>query len=416
MALCNTWLKNEYKKERDSVVEKADRDGLSVRCSTKGKLTFQIRYRYAGKQQRCDIGTYPLISLADARTEAMRFRAELEEGRDPRVVKRVELLKVVTAGLFEPTFRQWRDSTQAAKRKTKDEIMRSFEIYIFPKFGKDPINELTFHGWLTRLEEIAADTPCVAQRILTDLKMFYRWAVRRQLLDRNILADISGSQDLNIHRKVGKRSLNDEEIRLVFWAMDETRLWPKTKYLIELLLFYGCRIGELRLAKITDFDFQKMVWTVPPENHKTGSKTDKPILRPIIPEIVPLLKAAMLHSRGEYLFTLRREARPMNDRAHVDIPFRLIDWLNAAPRKKKMPHWSIHDLRKTARTNWSSLTRQQHVAEIMLGHKLPGVWQVYDHYDYLPEQAEIYKAWWYRLQQIRFPEQFENVVQLNAMR
>lgn len=416
MALSDSWLKSAYKKDRDSVEEKADRDGLSVRCSTKGKLTFQIRFRYAGKQQRCDIGSYPLMTLSAARLEAMRFRAELEQGRDPRVVKQVERQSIIEAGLFEETFRQWRDGTKAAKRKTAKEIMRSFELYVFPDFGKLPVKEITFHGWLTCLEKVAAKTPCVAQRLLTDLKMFYRWAVRRQLIERNLLSDISGSQDLNIQRNVGKRSLSDEEIRLVFWAMDETRLWPKTKYLIELLLFFGCRVGELRLAKIADFDFQKMVWTVPPENHKTGRHTDKPILRPIIPEVVPLLKAAMLHSRGDYLFTLRREARPMNERAHVDIPFRLIDWLNASPRKKKMPHWSIHDLRKTARTNWSSLTRHQHVAEIMLGHKLPGVWQVYDHYDYLPEQAEIYKAWWDRLQRIRFPAQFENVVELSSVR
>lgn len=416
MALSDSWLKSVYRKDRDSVEEKADRDGLSVRCSLKGKLTFQIRFRYAGKQQRCDIGSYPLMNLSAARAEAMRFRAELEQGRDPRVVKQVERQAIIEAGLFEVTFRQWRDSTKAAKRKTKAEIMRSFELYVFPEFGKLPVNEITFHAWLTCLEKVAARTPAVAQRLLTDLKMFYRWCVRRQLVERNLLSDISGSQDLNIQRNVGKRSLSDEEIRQVFWAMDETRLWPKTKYLIELLLFFGCRVGELRLAKIEDFDFQKMVWTVPPENHKTGRHTDKPIVRPIIPEIVPLLKAAMLHSRGEYLFTLRREARPMNDRAHVDIPNRLIEWLNAPPRKTKMPHWSIHDLRKTARTNWSSLTRQQHVAEIMLGHKLPGVWQVYDHYDYLPEQAEIYKAWWHRLQRIRFPEQFENVVQLSSAR
>ena len=56
----------------------------------------------------------------------------------------------------------------------------------------------------------------------------------------------------------------------------------------------------------------------------------------------------------------------------------------------------MHDLRKTARTNYSTLT-DPHVAEIMLGHSLGKIWRTYDHHDYLKEQAEAYKAWCERL-------------------
>lgn len=412
MSITDSWLKSNHKKERDSVMEKADRDGLSVRCSAKGKLTFQIRFRYANKQQRCDIGSYPLMSLSDARKEAMRFRAELEKGRDPRIVKLVERQAIIEAGSFEETYRQWNETNKAGQRKSNAEILRSFEIYIFEEFGRLPVKDITFHAWLTCLEKIAASKPFIAQRVLTDLKMFYRWALRRQLVDRNILSDITGSQDLNIKKNSTQRSLTDDEIRLLFFAMENSRLWPKSRFLLELCLFFGCRVGELRLAKLDDFDFEKMTWTVPAENHKTGAITGKPLIRPIIPEIVPLLKAAMLHSRGTYLFTLRNEPKPMDSRSHICIPYNLIAWLNAKPRNIEMQHWTVHDLRKTARTNWSSLTRHHHIAEIMLGHKLPGVWQVYDHYDYLPEQAEIYKAWWEKLQRIRYPEEYSNVVEL----
>ena len=36
----------------------------------------------------------------------------------------------------------------------------------------------------------------------------------------------------------------------------------------------------------------------------------------------------------------------------------------------------------------------------MLGHKLPGVWQVYDKSDYLEEQRKAYWAWWERVESI----------------
>ena len=61
-----------------------------------------------------------------------------------------------------------------------------------------------------------------------------------------------------------------------------------------------------------------------------------------------------------------------------------------------MEHWSAQDLRKTARTNFSTLI-DPHVAEIMLGHRLPGSWQIYDRYDYVQEQARAYAGWAERL-------------------
>ncbi len=53
----------------------------------------------------------------------------------------------------------------------------------------------------------------------------------------------------------------------------------------------------------------------------------------------------------------------------------------------------MHDLRRSARSRFSMIT-SFHVAEIMLGHAVGSpVARVYDHYDYLEEQAEAYEAW-----------------------
>ncbi len=66
MALSVSWLDARLNKEAKETVVKADRDGLSARVSPKGKIVFQFRYRFDGKQQRVDIGTYPLMKLAEA--------------------------------------------------------------------------------------------------------------------------------------------------------------------------------------------------------------------------------------------------------------------------------------------------------------------------------------------------------------
>jgi integrase len=86
---------------------------------------------------------------------------------------------------------------------------------------------------------------------------------------------------------------------------------------------------------------------------------------------------------------------PMGTSAPLALPYNVMQWLRRH-EKFEMEHWSVHDLRRTARTNFSTLT-EPHIAEIMLGHRMPGAWQVYDHYDYLPEQAKAYTAWAKRL-------------------
>ena len=87
MALTDSFLRSVQGKESASVTEKSDRDGLSASISSKGKVVFQIRYMLAGKQRRLDIGTYPGMSLKEARDENIKLRRVLEEGGNPSECK-----------------------------------------------------------------------------------------------------------------------------------------------------------------------------------------------------------------------------------------------------------------------------------------------------------------------------------------
>ena len=78
MALTDAWLRAVLRKKHEKVVEKADRDGLSARVTSTGRVIFQIRFRYQGKAARLDLGTYPAMTLKQARNEALRRRAQLE--------------------------------------------------------------------------------------------------------------------------------------------------------------------------------------------------------------------------------------------------------------------------------------------------------------------------------------------------
>lgn len=90
MPITETWLKANTGKQREKVEEKSDRDSLSARVSAKGKITFQIRFRFDGKGARIDLGSYPLISLKEAREKALEVRSLIEKGIDPRIERKLE--------------------------------------------------------------------------------------------------------------------------------------------------------------------------------------------------------------------------------------------------------------------------------------------------------------------------------------
>ncbi len=394
--ITDTWLKANSGKIRPELQEKKDNNGLSIRITPKGKIIFQMRYRYSGIPKRHDIGSYPLMSLKAARAENQRLRSKLEQGFDPKVVRLLEKQEIADTSSFEALFLQWYESYCRKNKKNHIEILRSFELHVLPKLGSLPASEITLHSWLSLLEDHAQTRPGITDRILTNTKQVLKWGVKRQLIPINHLSDINAKEDLQIKKGVGTRSLSDEEIKVVWLALEKTRISAKNKLFIKLCLFYGCRNGELRLSEKSHFDYHEMVWTIPSDNHKLGKATGKPLLRPIIPEIVPILKEVMtLSADGRHMFNNHGTDHPMGRSAPLALPYNIMQWLRRH-HKYQMEHWSLHDLRKTARTNFSTLT-DPHVAEIMLGHKLPGSWQVYDHYNYIPEQAEAYSAWWKRL-------------------
>jgi len=170
----------------------------------------------------------------------------------------------------------------------------------------------------------------------------------------------------------------------------------KNRLFLELCLLYGCRNGELRNAKKSDFDFDDKVWSVPPENHKMGKSSGKPLVRPITEQAERLIIEAMaLSPNSEYLFTNNGTNDPMGQCVPLQLPYNIMQWLRRN-KGHEMPHWSVHDLRRTARTNFSTLTNP-HIAEIMLGHSLGKIWHTYDHHHYLEEQQRAYEKWSERL-------------------
>ncbi|MGJ0578374.1 Arm DNA-binding domain-containing protein [Xenorhabdus bovienii] len=106
MAITDSWLRSTSGKPQEKMITKSDRDGLSVRVTPKGKVIFQFRYRWGGKGDRIDIGTYPATSLKDARDAVTSYRWELEQHRNPKIVKRARKELALSAVTVEGLIRE----------------------------------------------------------------------------------------------------------------------------------------------------------------------------------------------------------------------------------------------------------------------------------------------------------------------
>lgn len=402
MALSDAALRAMLGKEFDKVQTKADRDGLSARVSCKGKISFQYRYRWNGKGERVDIGTYPATSLKDAREEVIRLRGELEQNRNPRLLKRMARNEAYTAMTVEGLIREWYAKYAKDNKKGHEDILRSFELHIFPAIGDVPNADATIHLWLGVLEPLARKTPSTTDRLLTNIKQAHFWAVRRKLAEAAPLNELRLA-DLNITKGTRDRVLTNDEIVTIFRAMDASRIAPKFQLLVKLCLLFGCRSGEIANAEKTHFDLDKMIWMIPHTHHKGGKRTKKPLVRPIISEAREMLQELFEYSPRSKFAMINGKTGGVQGRATLT---EISPGIQQAARRHlgvEMEHWTLHDLRRTARTNFSDLT-EPHVAELMLGHKLPGVWQVYDKHGYIEEQRRAYSLWWARVTALVYGE------------
>lgn len=259
----------------------------------------------------------------------------------------------------------------------------------------------------SHLISLAAVKPEIAKRALGDLRQCIDYHKNAGTISaENILNGITG-RSLGVVKGQRVRTLDDGDIRNLYKGLRSISMNDKNKAIIELMLFYGCRGGELRNTRREWIDFEAMTWTVPPEFHKTGRKTKMPLVRPILPEMRHLWDTLIEYSAGaKYLCfamlskTEKDTQKQMSAGALESLSLQLRKHIITNIREEndetkfvEMEHFSNHDLRRTARSYWSSIGEWS-ICEKMLGHKLPGEADVYDRHHYTEQMTIVYRRWW----------------------
>jgi integrase len=345
--------------------------GLYLITQPSGIKSWACRFRLNGKTSKLTLGQFPAVSLAEARKLAATAMEQVARGIDPAAEKREAKAtdrRRDTVARLAALFIE-----QHAKRKTRETSWKAvegtFRREVLPAWGDRPIESIRRRDVADLVNAIAMTRPILANRTLAHLSRFFRWCVARDWL--------AGSPCIGIERPaaetVRSRCLTDDEVRK-FWAATDT-LSKRFGDIFRLLLLSAARRQEVAGLRWAELDFSRRLWTLPAARNKAGVD----LVRPLGPKGWAIIEAQP--RAMELVFGSDRSGF-----AFGHFKSRLDEVMQPATP------WTTHDLRRTARTLLSRARVDADVAEMLLGHTLPGLRRTYDTHGYLDEKRAAYVA------------------------
>lgn len=391
MAITDAWLRSIKGKAYKGKAEITYRDGVGVRISPKGKVTWVYRVSFKGKAIKMKLGEYPAMKISDALNEG-KARADLvAEGIDPRkslMTKRQELPQTL-----DDIIEYWLEHHAKENVKQWNALYKMFLTDISPYLGHYPIKQLELVDFMPVFQKAKQRvSPKHSANLMSRLKQVISFGVRHGLVTHNPIGALK-KRDVGLPSEP-KRSKQSEAAVPVLWkAIDELSIHESNKNFLRLLAIFVNRANELRLARKKDFDLVEKIWIIPKENNKNMKKGGGMIRHPIPDLALDVINSQFkLWPNFEVMFppVNVKKDRPMSKNTPVDFGGNLGNMMV----KLGYPRTTNHDMRRTARNIWEAKGVPYHVAETMLGHKVhTGVQSHYLDYDYLDEQREAYEMW-----------------------
>lgn len=363
--------------------------GLKIVPTFGGRKSWQYRRRLARSKVIVTMlgGYYSSTSIASAREWARGLNELVEVGIDPREALREERLRSTMSvarahELYMTAVRQGRSSR--AKRPNKPRtIQDKLDIYnldIGPKLGARSIYDVTERD-LIRLVEAKGKTAKIrANRLAAELKVFFGWAASLRGLEVGLETDPARRLgDLRFPENARSRKLNQTEIELFLRALvDEPSHFQRG---LLLCLLTAARISEVCQARMDEL--VEGVWTIPQERSK-NSMSHRIALGP--------WGLSLFKSHDEWLFPAERVEGPRNRSVWYKARDRVLAKM-CEMAGRRIPRFTPHDLRRTARSNTKRLDVDFETAEAMLNHVKKGLERTYDLYELEEEKRAWFQKW-----------------------
>jgi integrase len=355
--------------------------GFGVRVTQSGRKSFVLMYRLHGLKRRLTLGTYPALSLADARQRAKTLLGEVACGRDPAAEKQGQR-DAITLGELVEMFLE-RHARHQNRANTWREYERLLRRDVLASWRHRPARDVRRRDVAALLDTIVErGAPATAEKVRATISVIYNWAIGRDLVEHNPCFALR----CPVKSRSRDRVLNAAEIRTV-WAKLE-QLMPIRAASMKLRLLTAQRGGEI--LRMRWDQIEGSWWTIPAEvakNHKSHRVY-------LASQTLGILEQLRVLGKGSpWVFP-----SPVNAQQHLGAGPKASRRLAAISGVSFQPH----DLRRTAATMMTQMGIQRLVVSKVLNHTRvdANVTAVYDRHSYDPEKQDALCRWADRLEQI----------------
>jgi integrase len=338
-----------------------------------------VQYRVGSQQRRESLGDVRKVEIEAARKIARQRFAQAELGSDPaaeRAKARAEAAAAKTT-LAEVAKRYLHAKAGVVRPNTYRAVKLHLQEFWKP-LEKRPIDTIKRADVAARLQELISDRGrTAAARARGNLSAMFGWAMREGLCEANpVLVTNDPAEGIQARERV----LNDSELAAVWRACDDNDFGR----IVKLLILTGCRREEIGGLRWTEIDLETGVLTIPgnrTKNHRTH------VLG--LPSIaIAILRLVPRREGREFVFGGGGRGFSAWSYSTMGLHTRI-----SAAEGSMLPHWVLHDLRRTVRTGMGKLGIAPHIAERVINHAKGGIEAIYDRHRYEDEIKSALAIW-----------------------
>ena len=310
-----TDMKVSKAKPQDKSISLFDGAGLYLLITPTGGKLWRFKYRFDKKEKKLAFGTYPEITLADARQRRDEARRQIAHGIDPGAVRKAQKqAKTEEKETFEIIAREWHTKFKPTwKPSHAEQLLTRLERDVFPYLGTRPIKEIKAPELLTVLRRIESRGALeTAHRARVICGQILRYAVATGRAERDPSADLKGA--LPPVKTINRAAIVEpKKVGELLRAIDGYQGGFVVQCALKFAPLVFVRPGELRHAEWSEIDFENAEWNIPPGK----MKMKEPHLVPLSKQAIAILEEIKkLTGSSRYVFPSGRSfARPMSDNA-----------------------------------------------------------------------------------------------------
>ncbi len=359
----------------------ADEKGLYLEVTPSGGRFWRLKYRFNGRESTLTIGSYPEVSLAQARRTRDGARVQLYKNIDPNAAKNDRLQQTDENKLFKTLAMEWMEDRKAViKENTYLRDLSVFEKDIFPVLGDVPIDQIKGKDVVACAKKIEArGAQEMAKRSIPLVGRIFRFAIRKGLIENDPTPHL---QEALKPRKVKHMArLDISEFPPFIERMDRYHGNPVIKTALQLMTLTFVRTAELRMMEWDEIDFDNKLWRIPAEKMKMAL----PHIVPLSRQAIELLESLLQHTgRKQYVFYNHSTAKPMSSNAILCV-------IRTMGYNGRM---TGHGFRGLASTTLHEQGYKHDAIEIQLAHRVGNaVSQAYNHAQHLEYRTKMMQDW-----------------------